>query len=217
MSVILNELTSFSNPLIFQFTDTVNLNVVTSFKCWCLYSNSSQWTINKINPVTGKIIKATAFPASVNSTNTSNLILPLNGTLAYGVYQLVYQSIMTSPVNQYLSNASAFIKVLPEYFNVLGFDSGANLTVGPFDSILFTPPFYSFDPNNVISPLTLNYQYYCILMNATSKVQPNNFNQSVYSIQPNVELTSEQINTPDTCFKSSSIINCFDSNVYTYI
>ena len=204
--IILNGPTNYLNPLIYQYLDTVNINIETIFKCWCLYSNSSQWTINKVDSLTGHVIQPITFPATVNATNTSNLILPLNGTLAYGVYQLVYQLITISPVNQFFSNATVFICVFPGYFNVLGFPSLANLTVDPMSAISFAPSLYSTDPNSIINPVSLNYKFYCILTDATNAVQPNNFNQMLYSVQPNVQLTSDQIKAPDACFKSSSLI-----------
>lgn len=76
----------------------------------------------------------------------------------------------------------------------------------PLDAIPFLPALYSIDANGVVSPSTLQYSYYCILADVDT-VQPNNFNQPLYLIQPNIPLTQEQIHAPDTCFKSSSKTN----------
>ncbi len=144
-----------------------------------MFLYSSKWTINKINYTTGQTIESIILPANVN-LNTSNLNLPLNGSLAYGVYQVFYQLTLLSSNSQL--NTSTFIKVLPANFNVLGFIGEKKQIIGPFDSIVFSPSFFSFDPNGMISPLTLNYQFYCISTHLNSN-QSSNWNQMFNSIQ----------------------------------
>ena len=195
--MILSGLSSLSNPLTFQYTDTVKLIVESSFtKCWPIYL--SQWSINKINSSTGQTIQSMILPATV-ILNNLNLTLPLNGALANGVYQVFYQLMLPS-ISQL--NTSTFIKVLPAYFDVLGFYGERKQSVGPFDSISFEPSFFSFDPNGIVQPTTLSYQFYCILIDSNTN-QPSNFNQTLYSIKPNVLLSSSQISSSATCFKSS--------------
>ncbi len=125
--------------------------------------------------------------------NTSNLNLPLNGTLAYGVYQVFYQLTLSS-ISQL--NTSFFIKVLPANFNVLGSNGEKKQIIGPFDSLVFSPSFFSFDPNGMISPLSLNYKFYCISTHLNSN-QSSYFNQMFYLIRPNVKISGL-----NSCFES---------------
>lgn len=56
---------------------------------------------------------------------------------------------------------------------------------------------------NVWYHTALDYNFYCILTKKGWST-PNDFNQSLYSILPNVDLTEEQKKSTETCFKSTS-------------
>ena len=160
-----------------------------------------QWKVNKIDPSTKNILQNVNFNSTI-SINFTNLIIP-NATLSYGYYQVIFEAIVSLSFIQTISNTTSYIQILPASFVITAFNQAVILLVDPLESISFVPAFYSIDPNGIIDPSTLNYNYYCILTDANT-VQASNFNQPIYSILPNVDLTQDQTNNDNTCFKSSS-------------
>ncbi len=193
-----------NRPITFKFPNSFNLIANATYDCSFLnFSVTYEWTVNKIDPSTKNLLQNVNFNSTI-PINLTTLIIP-NATLSYGYYQVIFQAIVSLSFIQTISNATSYIKVLPADYLITAFSQAAvNLLVDPLESISFVPAFYSTDPNGIVDPSTLNFNYYCILTDKNT-VQESNFNQPIYSIQPNVvDLTGDQINAINTCFKSPS-------------
>ena len=190
------------HPIIFEFLNSISLTGNATSNC--SYLNlpiTYQWIVNKIDPLTKNILQKVNFNTTI-PINLTNLIIP-NATLSYGFYQVIFQAIASFSFIQTISNTTSYIQILPASYVIAAFNQKVNLLVDPLKSISFVPAFYSIDPNGIIDPSSLNYNYYCILTDANT-AQASNFNQPIYSILPNVDLTQDQTNNENTCFKSSS-------------
>jgi hypothetical protein len=102
--------------------------------------------------------------------------------------------------SEMLSYNYTYFKIVPTGFFLAALNSSNSLTIGLSDSLLFMPVYYSYDLDKLTDPSLLDYNFYCILINKNQSM--NNFNQNLYSIKPNVDLTNDQIQSYETCFKS---------------
>lgn len=84
----------------------------------------------------------------------------------------------------------------------LNLTKNGRLNVSLTDFLAFLPCLYSYDLNKIVDPLSLTYNYYCIL----SDKYPGNFSQDLYSLRPNTALSQAQLNSANTCFKTNGII-----------
>jgi hypothetical protein len=166
-----------------------------------IFPVSYQWIVKKIDPTTKQFLQNVVFNSTI-PINSTNLFIP-DATLSYGYYQVIFQAIVSLSYIQTVSNSTSYIQVEPASYVITAFNQEINLSVDPLQSISFVPAFYSIDPNGIVDPKSLNYNYYCILINVNT-VQASNFNQAIYAIQQNVDLTQDQINSESTCFKSTS-------------
>ena len=197
-------------PVVFTFTNPINLAAEVSFKCTCLnFSVVYEWIANEIDPLTRNFLQKIQIN-STNSVNQISLNIP-NASLPFGLYQIVFQAIVISPPDQFISNTSSYIQVVPATYMIEAISQATSLSVGPLDSISFVPAAFSIDPNSLVDPSSLNYSYYCILTDSNTNLT-SSFDQSLYSIQPNAVLSQDQMNAANTCFKSSSI-NSFSKKI----
>lgn len=172
--------------------------------CSCYFIITSKWRIFKINDTLYTEITLQSNPTAT----TSNLILS-NRMLKYGLYKVEYNiNIKVNNPIRINSTQDLYIKIIPTGFIVSAFDNGISvnnkLTVGILDTISFIPAFYSYDLDNLTESSSLDYNFYCILRNNNS-ILTNDFNQNLYQLKPNVELTQEQLNSPTNCFTSTGL------------
>ena len=198
----MNGSTDPNRPITFKFPNSFSLTANATYNCSYLnFPVTYQWSVYKIDPSTKNFLQNVSFNSTIQM-NLTNLFIP-NATLSYGYYQVIFQAKVSLSSIQTISKATSFIQVLSADFLISAFNYAVNLSVDPLEAISFVPAFYSADPNGLVDPSNLNYNYYCILADIKT-VQESNFNQPIYSIQPNVGLTQDQINAVDTCFKSPS-------------
>ena len=172
----------------------------------CICSNltfQSLWKIYSINETS-----FTEITIANNSSLTQPTLQILNKTLKYGLYKIVYNlTVKTNNKITIVSLQTVYIRIIPSGFVLLAFESSATsiLQIGFLDTIVFIPVFYSFDQDGYINSNSLDYNFYCILINKGS-ITPNNFNQSIYSIHPDEDLPDEQMKSTETCFKTTSLL-----------
>ena len=192
------------NATTYKSIETIKIN--TSYLIDCICSNltlKSLWRIYSINET---ISSFTEITIANNSSLTQPTLQILNKTLKYGLYKIVYNlTVIATNRIAIVSIKTGYIRIIPSGFVLLGFESSATntLQIGFLDTIVFIPVFYSFDRDGFINSNSLDYNFYCILTNKGWST-PNDFNQSLYSILPNVDLTEEQKKSTETCFKSTS-------------
>lgn len=160
------------------------ININTHYLINCICSNltfQSLWKIYSINETS-----FTEITIANNSSLTQPTLQILNKTLKYGLYKIVYNlTVKTNNKIAIVSLQTVYIRIIPSGFVLLAFESSATsiLKIGFLDTIVFIPVFYSFDQDVYINSNSLDYNFYCILINKGS-ITPNNFNQSLYSIHP---------------------------------
>lgn len=105
-------------------------------------------------------------------------------------------SVTTTTTTKYVYQNSFVLNAFP--FNST---NNGRIQVGLTDFLTFLPCLYSFDLNKIVDPLSLAYNYYCIL----SKTDPGDFSQGLYALEKNTALTQDQIKSANTCFKTSGM------------
>ena len=88
--------------------------------------------------------------------------------------------------------------------------NNATIKIGLTDSIEFFPNLYSYDLNNIVDPLSLIFNYYCIL----SENDPGDFSNNLYLISARIPLSQIQINSASTCFKTNGTVLIFIFKLY---
>lgn len=199
------------------------MNYTINCNCKCIaFCNSSQsWVLSEIDPYSGVTLRTIDYN-SIASVSLNSLTL-FKAKLKYGVYKLgfslalnvlqkdVFGLFLSAPKVVLTSYTESYFKIVPTGFVLAAFNSDLfqnsssnQLVVGILDSISFVPVFFSYDLDNLTDSNSLEYNFYCCLVSKNQVL--NNFNQSLYSIVPDVELTSEQIESENTCFKSKGQI-----------
>ena len=195
------------SPTLIEYSKNITLNTKYELNCSCFYETSSEWFIYEVDPlwknITRQINLATSSAISITELFISN------GTLKYGLYQFIYQLIITTnyPV-PILSSITGYIQIVPTGIRVSAFNDynifDNKLTVGPLDSLSFIPAYYSYDIDGFIDASSLSYTFYCISIDKNT-TNLSNFTHDLYSLQPTIDLNEKQINATDTCFKTMGI------------
>ena len=207
---------NFDQPTVLHYTEEITIISDVNFKCPCMCAKNCAttflWKIYLIDDYTGDNIKEinvltnemSAFP---------NISLP-NGTLAYGLYKfiLTVNLIVVESTSSFVTTSFTYIRIIPTGFYLSGFKN-LNLTtnklnVGFLESISFIPVFFSYDKDGLSDPNSLTYKFYCVLIDK-GQVR-DDFDQSLYLIQPDVPLTAEQFNSQNTCFKKTGLFIIYD-------
>jgi len=213
---------NYSEPFKIPYILNVTAHSQVIFNCSVPLTNVTLWTLTQIDPLTGENIQY--FNLTQNPTANKTSILISNGTLKYGLYKFFFNfTLITTDetVDPFVATVTHYIKVVPTGFIVSGYPlpflsmPTTDYTLGPFDSVSLIPAFYSYDADFLVNRKTLYYKFYCMLADIVPTANSNNTNitTDLYWMNPNGELTEEQINSDDTCFRSSGKISNFEATI----
>jgi hypothetical protein len=123
-------------------------------------SYTQMWTINSIDKSTGQLILSYNQTGINPTVNFADFVISSN-TLAYGLYEFIYQVIIDS--NPYCkAQINTFIEIIPSGINVFSLSNQAiDLTIGLAQSIDLLPSIYSIDLDQIITANQLDYKFYC--------------------------------------------------------
>ncbi len=207
--IVTNYAPNYSVPYRHNFIQNISIITQIIYNCTVRQTNITQWSLYQYDPLTGE--RLIQFNLSSNPTSVLPNLNIKNGTLKYGFYEftLNFTLITTDEtVSPFVAILTTYIRVVPTGFIVSGFpiDWGelpmTFFTVSPSDSISFIPAFYSYDTDDLAFGKTLYYQFYCMLVDKIPKTNlTNNITDELFSVKPNVDLTTDQLNSGDTCFK----------------
>ena len=182
------------------------------YNCSVVHTNLTQWTVSRIDPLTEEIL--TIYNLTNNPTQNQTSIFFANGTFKYGLYKFFFNfTLITTDetVSPFVATVTHYIKVVPTGFIVSGFPVGffempqTSYTIGPFDSISLVPAFYSYDADALVNQKTLFFKFYCMIADFSGITNTTNTTSDLYLMNPNGQLTDEQLAAEDTCFKSIGI------------
>lgn len=97
------------------------------------------------------------------SVSTASLVFPSN-SLGYGIYAITYTASLTVTSTQTVQTSSltVYVSVVPTGYIVKGLANGVQSTsIGTSQTISLEPAVYSYDLDNVASPSSLTYTFYC--------------------------------------------------------
>lgn len=223
-------------PFLSNYSDdlTIRVNYLLNCSCKCLgFCNSSlNGILTEIDPYTGVTLRNIAL-SGISSVSLSSLTI-FKTNLKYGVYYLNISFTMNlfqkDSYGLFLLPATAtIVKYTQTYFKIVPtgfllaalnsdlFQNGVfnQIDVGILDSISFVPVFFSRDLDSFVDPNSLEFNFYCQLVPKNQVL--NNFNQDLYSIKQETGLTSEQIKSENTCFKSDGLIITLKIQIRTLI
>lgn len=211
--IIPNQAINFSYPNKIDYIKNITIDTIIIYNCSVPLTNISTWTLEEIDPLTNEVLQYINITSNPTA-NQSNLRVK-NGSLKYGLYKFTFNfTIITNDETAapFISIIYDYIKVVPTGFIVSGFDIAfgdmpiTSLNVGPTDTIAFIPAFFSYDSDALSDPKILDYQFYCYLADIDIDLNSNetlNFTNSIYWINPNADLTNEQLNAEGSCIKSA--------------
>ena len=138
---------------------------------------------------------------TIPTASASELVIPAN-TLPYGVYKFTYAVNVVLSNGSILSNtASTFGRIVPTGFIVFALQNGIfRQLIGSQQSLDLNPGAYSIDPDNVISPSSLNYTFYCSTLNLSSTTPISLINTDLLTYKQNSQLAMA---SNRTCFSSN--------------
>lgn len=198
---------TLENPTIIEYSSDYVINIQTALNCTCSIFWTKKWIINSIDSV-GNVPNQTM--QSINSTDSFLSVTINNETLNYGLYRFVYEfQIITDNRYSFLTVNTTFFRIIPNRFKVLAFDNRTiqlsnRLVIGQNEHLSFLPAYYSYNPDYYIDPNSLSYDFYCILTDFNAVINKSALiNNTLYLIRPNATLSQEELNSPDTCFKST--------------
>ena len=135
---------------------------------------------------------------SSNPTSTSTELLIKENTLEYGLYSFKLKVIVYFNSNSNLTNEDeTFIEIIPTGIAIFGLENGVNsIVIGSQQSLNLSPGVYTKDMDEVITPDTLKYQFYCKTVSSSNINGVNSLiDLKTYKNDPSLVLFSNQ-----TCF-----------------
>jgi hypothetical protein len=207
---------ALSGTNIYKQNDLIKIVGQTTLNCLASLANVKQWTIFKLNDVTGLIEEHIQIKNNP-SLNYAELVLQPQ-TLAYGLYRIFYNVTMTYKENGSLfsSIADTFINVIPSGLLISSlkmsqpmFGGTIQIMRGLNQKIEFDPFLFSYDIDYVAVITSLTFKYSCQIIDSnipSGYPQIPGTNQIVYldDIKQNSSL-----NSFNTCFNSTSKIFYF--------
>ena len=191
-----------SNPKIVYRSKLFSLIATNLFSCNSSYSMTSRWKLNRIDS------SSTQIDLSSNpSWQSSELAIQAN-SLSYGVYVFNFETNVTLSSNNTLltNNLSTYVQIIPTGLAIYGLPNGVSgLLVGSLQSFSLKPALYSVDMDNLISPNSLIFKFYCSTIEANSVLSSNNnnVNMDLLTYKNNSLL---QMTWNATCFSSNGML-----------
>lgn len=210
---IVNKSSLFYQPAIYARSDLITLTTQTIINCSSNASNTIQWNIYKVDNKTGNQLGLVAI-ANNPTLNYADLVIQPS-TLSYGLYKFVYM--VTMNYNSiYTNQVETYIKVVPSGLlisSLVNAPSGGTyqITRGTSQAIQLNPGTYSKDVDVLISMKSLNYSFYCRVIDNSLT---NDFVQISYGVY--LDLLTMKKNYTSSSFIQSYVNantsqSCFDS------
>ena len=165
----------------------VSLSTETLFACNLTYTISYMWTM----------LPAT-IDLSLNPTSFSPGLVIQANTLFYGFFEftLQVQVTLTSTGQTLSNNQTQTIEIVPTGVAVFGLQNGiSGITIGSQQALSLNPTLYSIDLDNLISPSSLVFTFFCSILGGTST------SLDLWTYKSNGSLA---MNSNQTCFESNS-------------
>ena len=173
-----------------------SLSTALYFTCDSNYSLTNTWTLDRIDvPQTVDLTD--------NPTSASTELVIQGNTLAYGTYRFTFVVTFLMPNNTILLNtAYSYVQIIPTGLAVFAFQNGvSSVLIGSQQQISLDPAAYSYDFDDLVTPSTLQFNFYCytIQLNSSFPISRTNANLLVYKQNSQLQMTTSQ-----TCFSSNS-------------
>jgi hypothetical protein len=159
------------------------------------FSLARHWTVidNKTNQ---------SVDISNNPTiNTAELVFTGNNLL-YGVYRLMYEVtvLFNQGVDKVNNTVDSYIEIIPSGFVVISLPGGLNrISIGTNQVLSLNPANYSYDLDDILSPSSMNFSFYCRVDNNGSIF--HNFSTDLFAFKSqNLPMNSNQ-----HCFNSTGL------------
>ena len=193
----IDQLFTQQNPLVIYRSKQISFSTETYFNCNASQTLEYSWTLIQIISNNN----ASIFLQNNPTAYSSGLVIPKN-TLDYGLYQITFsiRIALTSDGYIFMNNISTYASIIPTGVVVNALQNGIqSLLIGSNQALTFNPAFYSIDLDNLVSPQSLSFIFYCktINMNQTSQLSQD---IDLYQYKMNSTLLME------------SNYTCFDSN-----
>ncbi len=186
-----------ANPNSIYRSKLFSLSTSIIFACDLAYTLKYAWSLNKLDVNSNQIIDLSYNP----TVNLAELVIQAN-TLTFGLYQFKFHVNITNLV---LSNSvETFIKIVPTGLNVYAIQNGIqSQLIGYNQEFTLNPAKYSVDLDNLLSPKSLSFEFYCRTINLNTNTK-SNANQ--ISLQMYKNIFGLQMKWNETCFASNSNI-----------
>ena len=196
-------------------SEQISFSTETYFNCnETQQTIQNSWAMDQLDP---NISSNTDYLLNNPTANSSCLVIQSN-TLVYGLYKITFYAkiILKLDGKVYGSNVSTYIRVVPTGIVVNALESGVQrISIGSNQTLIFNPVFYSFDLDNIVSPQSLSFIFFCQTINANETfVSKENIDLYQYNMNSSLIMNSNL-----TCFDSNSKLLLFlklknDFNIY---
>ena len=182
-----------ANPAQIFRSNIFSLSTTTLFACNVTYTSVYTWQLNGADFVSNP------------TYHSAELVVQAN-TLFYGLYQFTCRVDITSDsfaslTNTLTNTVSTFISIIPTGLAVYAIQNGvSSQLIGSSQVFQLNPMAYSFDMDNLVSPISLQFQFYCKTLNSLNK-NSSSSQYDLYSYKMNSSLT---MTANETCFSSNS-------------
>lgn len=188
------------NPYVIYRSKQLILSTETYFSCNSTQTTQYIWSQTQFNSMNNTNNNLLNNP----TVNSSCLVIQPN-TLSYGLYQFTFSVKITLSLDGslYVNNISTFVLIVPTEIVVNALKNGVqSLLIGSNQTLIFNPSLYSIDLDNIVSPYSLSFLFYCqIVSNDSTSLEMNNFELHQYKMNSTMIISSNQ-----TCFESNG--NC---------
>ena len=187
---------SQSWPKVIYRSKLFSLSTATLFACNVSYSTAYTWTLNILAGSTTRLVDLSANPTA----QSSEIVMQAN-TLAYGLYQFRFRVDVTLSTSLVLSNTiETYIQIVPTGLNVFAIQNGIqSQLIGYNQEFILNPVEYTVDLDNLISPSSLTFQFYCRTTQLNANTQTSNrISLQMYKNNPALPLKWNE-----TCFDSN--------------
>ena len=157
----------FYEPTVYSRNELFSLKGRATIKCNISLENSKHWSVFRVDPSTGK--DQTSLGLNDNPTVDYGELVVQPSVLDYGLYRFNFKVTMLNTKNAlFESEQDSFVSIVPSgiYLSSLAAskipDGGTyEMTKGTQQDIQFNPFIYSYDVDSMVDIATLNFKYYC--------------------------------------------------------
>jgi hypothetical protein len=201
-----NQATDFYSPLLQKRSQKLSVVASAIISCSLSVNNTKTWTLYSIDSSNGNVLSQVSLAKNKYAFN-SELVISEN-TLDYGLYKFVYTMSMYSAkvdLSQFLAQIETYIQIVPTGLTVLGLYGGSNqVEIGLNQTFEINPMQYSFDNDNVANVRTLNFKFYCNVIDGGIPIGLPYLSKNVMADLYSLTQIQYSMSYNSTCFNDTS-------------